>query len=229
MPDYPPLLRLPSPLAVLKEFLPTFFTGLSSSWTTFLDESWTAVKDFNLIGLLDAVVRFVTRLPYQTHIAFVNSVGRVLIANAAYYRRFVVKGDDVVRFMVKNQVEIFTQAGQLGASDVFDLVLGWLVQMGWAVVMKSSLLHKIFKLAKINSYEQLFKYFKTGALKNLWLTVVRVLLVYWALAYTMISFVIIGAFFHKWFEAFALAQDSKRSWRKKGGVHRVNRRRGKDS
>jgi len=226
---YPPLLRLPVFLAVLREFLPTYFGGLSSSFGTFLDELWAAITSLSPLGVADALVRFLTRLPYQTIIAIVNSLGKVLAANAQYYRRYVVKGDDVVRFMVKLNTETFLQAGQLGSSDLFDYVLGFLAQIGWSIATRSSIVDKILKLMKINSYENLLVYFKSSALKTLWLSVARFFLAYFALGFAMISLTVLGAFYHKWFEEYALAQDSARVWRKRGGQHRMNRRRGKDA
>lgn len=229
MADYPPLLRLPSILSVLKEFLPTYFNGMSSSFSTFLDESWSAIKRLDPLGLFDAVVRFVTRLPYQSIIAIVNTLGRVLVANGSFYRRFVIKGDDVIRFMVKANTETFTQSAQLGSSDLFDLFLGFLATLGWSIATRSTIVHKVLKLLKVNSYQDLFTVFKSSALKQLWLTVARTALIWFALGFTLVALLVIGAFFHQWFESFALAQDSKRMWRKKGAVHRVNAHRGPDS
>jgi len=214
---------------MMLRFIPVYFETMASNLGQLWDDLVLSLRSFSVLGVLDAIVRYVTLLPFTPVIAIVNTLGDTLIKNGRQMRSFVVTGDDLVRFVVNYQREAFINVGQLGNTSVFDLVLSWLAQMVWNVVTKSTILNRIFRLAKVRSLEDLVKIFRSSALKHLWLIVARTLLAYFALGVAMISLVMFGLSFGSMFDKVRLAQDAKRQWRKTGYPRRVNSRRGPDS
>lgn len=210
-------------------FLPAYLEVFTQTWSNFWTKFWANLTSLSFLDMLNLFIDTFSRLPFLPILAIIQTLGRTLEGNSRQYRSYVLTGDDVVRLTTLFMREGYLNISQLGNSSIFDIILQWLAGLIWGFVTKSNFLFKLIKLAGISTLEDLVRIFRSSALKQLWLTLVRVVLAYFALGFILALLVMFGLNYHKWFADLRLAQDSKRVWRKKGAVHRQNRKPGSDT
>lgn len=226
----PPLITSSFALDVIRRFLPQFFETLLDGFAKFWDELLAGLTTLDLLRALDASVRLLTRLPYTSLMAFVDTVASVLEAKAGHYSRYVVRGDVALMMITKTLRESFLNYSLLGNESVLDLILERIAGFIWRVLTRSTIISRVLRLGSIRSLADLVRVFKGSALRVVWQQVVRVLLIMFAISFSFQSMLWVGLNYHKFFLQLALPQDSARvkSARRKPFLHRINARPGPD-
>jgi len=222
----PPLLDFQTALTAILKYVPVYFRLQGKLFSEGMDAIWTNIKNLNLLGALDALVRVITQAPFQALIAIPESLYEAMAAKAGHYKRYVITGDKAFELIRQINRKVLMEVGQFGNDTILDMVIERVVGMLWRIITKSGPLRKLLSLMKIKDLDGALRFFKQAYVKTLMYQIVRFSLLWIALSYAMIQAVIIGLFWHQLFPA--LPQDSKRTQipRRRG---RVNLRTGPDT
>lgn len=215
---------------VLKKFVPAYWNVLVDTVVEFWETLLSSLATLDFLEALNGAVKALTRLPYLPFVAYIDSVGDALEANADFYRRFVVTGDKALRIVTRTLRETFLQASFIANDTVIDLLIQAFAVLVWRILTRSDIIRTLIRFGGIRSAEQLGRVMQGRALKALYEALIRVLLLAAALSFTLFGMLWVGLNWHKFFVKDALPQDSEivHTGRREPFAHRKNLRPGPD-
>lgn len=222
----PDLIEFDTAKAVVLAFIPDYIAVWRETVTDAIASFIDDVRDLDFLGALNTAISVFTRLPYLPLIAGVDAVGHGILRHADYYRRFCITGEDAARLVVKVLREVFLNNAWLVDDNIVDLLIQQGGRLIFGFLTKSSLLHKILKFLAITSPEDVMVILNNSKLKSIYLTAVRVFMIWLSLGFTMMGYMVVALNWGKLFKP--LAQDSRRVFGKRPGLHRVNAGKGPD-
>ena len=211
------------------------FADWKSDTALALEELWASFP--HPWKMADVLLRWSTSLAGRLITAPYAGLGEVLIARLSHFgfTNRVMRVDDAIRLMLAGPLSVFrlaTFTDQTGILGVFGVWIGRTLYRGFK---RSRLLFKLLQILIGNLTEaeflaKLVSGLKTRALLFFWVAVILYILCVLATAGVIFSllFVPVG-FWTGAAQKLILPQDSKRVWRKRGGMGRVNVRRGPDT
>lgn len=195
----PPLLTPASALRVVLKYLPAYLRVSTDLTTKVVSEVWRGITTFRWFSVLDALIAYFSTVPFTPIIAFVRALSLELAENAKFYRRYVITGEEVVRYFATVTEEVFKFTGNIGNDTITAVVIQWGARLSWNIITGHTYLAKVFKLIKIKTYDDLYQIYKSGALRRLWMIIIQLAVVWFALSTAMATLIWLGLNFHKTF------------------------------
>lgn len=192
---------------VLRDFIPTYFDVLGREW----DRSWTAAKEAfpNLLLVAFELFGFFTSIPFLPLYAFVEDVGRSMLPNAQYYRRYVITGYDAFKLVTEITTKSSLKAGLIDTTFVEQIIV-WIASRIWVQISGGGLIARIRKLIGLTDYNSVLNLVRTTVTKNIAMQLMRWFMVWFAVGYAMITMVAVGVYWNEWFQG--LQQNNPRAW-----------------
>lgn len=198
-------------LAVAGRYFRDYFSTLLDIWGRTLDRAWTEiVKDFPnpvLMGL--TAIGLIFDLPFAPLQALLENLGRAMIPNAAYYRRFVITGEDAFKLNVEFITRGTLRAGLIDQS-LIDQFFTWLASRLFRLISGGGLIGRIRKLMGIIDYEDVLRLVKNSVTRTVALRAFSLMLVFFSLGYGIVGLINLGL---TWADTFhGLQQNNPRKF-----------------
>lgn len=203
----------------LRDYFSTFF----DLWGRQLDRTWEQIKaDFpNPILMGMNAVSFIFDIPFIPFQALLENFGRAMINNAAYYRRFVITGEDAFKMNVEFITRGTLRAGLIDQS-LIDQGFSWLASRLFTVVSGGGLIAKIRKYMGIVSVEDVLKILKGSITRQVALKAFSLMLVFFSIGYGIVVMLNMGLTWNSVFQG--LQQNNPRAWGKQRNRLRTRRK-----
>jgi len=182
-------------------FFSTYFSTLLDVWGRNLDRTWEEMKaNFPnpiLMGL--TAVSFILDIPFQPLRAVIENIGRVMLPNARFYRRFVVTGEECFKLNVE-----FITAGGLRAGlidqSLVDMLFSWLAARMFVWISGGGLIARIRKLMGITSVDDVLRIVKGSITRAVALRAIELMMAFFSIGYAAVSLVNLGLTWNEKFE-----------------------------
>lgn len=205
MPDKPAVISLALGRSIVGNFLPTYFSILGRE----IDKTWRSIKDGfpNPLLMGFAIFDFFTIAPFIPLYAFVENVGRSMLPNAQFYRRYVITGYDAFKLCTEITTRVSFKAGLIDTTFVEGFIV-WLASRIWTMIQGGGTIGLIRKLIGLKDYADVLKLARNMVTKNIAMQLMRWFMVWFAVGYAMLTMVALGVYWDEWFTG--LRQDSIR-------------------
>lgn len=211
--------------------------GLEAELAGLFADTWTAVKAFlrafpNLLAMADVVARWATSLLGRAVAAPIRGVAELLVARLTDRRLHnrVLRLDDAARMVSRGFEEAIQFVTMTDETGLLGLVSGMLARRIFRLVKRFKLVAGLIAAKTEEEFVALIlQSLKTRAYLFVWLALIIAVVGVVIVASVWICYTCWCVVFIKSLESeYLLPQDSRRVWRKKGGLSRSNARRGPD-
>ncbi len=207
MPDYPQVLSVRLAGTFFRRYMSTFF----DIWGRNLDRAWAQIRaDFPnpiLMGL--TAVSLVLDIPFVPFQALLENYGRTMIADAGYYRRFVITGEDAFKLNVEMITRGTFRAGLIDQS-LIDMAFSWLAGRLFNLVSGGGLLARIRRLMGIVDVDDVLRLVRNSITRQVALRAFELMMVFFSLGYGIVSLTNLGLTWHEKFQG--LQQNNPRAF-----------------
>lgn len=211
--------------------------GLEAELAGLFSDTWKAIKEFisafpNVLKMADVVARWATSLLGRALAAPIRGVAEMMIARLKDGRLHnrVLRLDDAVRMVSRGFEEALQFVTMTDETGLLGLICGILARRVFRFVKRVKLIAGLIAAKTEEEFVAIvIQSLKTRAYLFVWLALIVAAVGVVIVASVWVCFTCWCLVFIKSLESeYLLPQDSKRVWRKRGGLSRSNARRGPD-
>lgn len=200
-------------LSVAGRFFRDYIGTLLDIWGRQLDRTWTSIKeDFPnpiLMGL--NAIGLIFDIPFAPLQALLENFGRAMLENAAYYRRFVITGEDAFKMNVEFITRGTLRAGLIDQS-LIDQGFTWLAGRLFGWISGSSAVARVIRLMGLKTYDDVLDFVKRSLTRTVALRAFSLMLAFFSIGYGVVTLLNMGLTWSSVFQG--LQQNNPRAWGK---------------
>jgi hypothetical protein len=203
----PPITTMEVAGRMLRDYFSTFF----DIWGRTLDRAWEAMKeDFpNPVYMAITAIGLIFDVPFIPIQALLENFGRALIPNAAYYRRFVITGEQAFKMNVEFITRGTLRAGLIDQSLV-DQGFTFIASRIFTMISGGGALSRIFKLAGLRTHADILRLLRGSLTRTVALRALSLMMVFFSLGYGVVLLLNMALTWPEVFEG--LQQNNGRAW-----------------